>query len=283
MKTRICLVGATGRMGKVFVERVLHHAAGGEPIEVVFGLVEDGNAAIGTTLPGIALPIAAELSTPVSQNATQNIEQCNVIVDFSNPEGTHKALAIATEHKLPILVCTSGLGAEIEASIEQAKSETLVIRASNTSVGVNVMLQLVRDAALALGEDFDIEISEIHHNTKRDAPSGTALALAQEVTKSRTSISLEDNLISGRFGMSGSRGHNELGVFSMRGGDVAGEHTVYFFGSGERLEITHRSTTPRIFADGAIRAARWLVEAKAANRPNGQYTMSDVLGLNRDS
>ena len=271
MNIKICLFGATGRMGHEVVASALRLAQTGEKVEVTIGVVEPGNVSIGKTIQGIKLPIVTD--------ASKDIAQCNVIVDFSTPEGAHQALALAAEHHIPVLICTSGLGPEVESSIAQAKTETLVIRASNTSVGVNVMMRLVKEAVLALGEGFDIEISEIHHNMKRDAPSGTALALAQAIVDSRGNISLEDNLITGRFGITGKRNPNELGLFSIRGGDVAGEHTVYFLGAGERLEITHRASTPRNFADGALRAAQWLVQAKEAHKPNGLYTMSDVLGL----
>lgn len=267
---KICLVGASGRMGREIVRSIEElSATSQEKPEVVAGIVEEGNAAVENSLEGIKYKISTGWCADYSE--------CNVIIDFSNPEGSLLALRLAAQHKLPILVCTTGLGPAHESAIRETSQIVPVIRASNTSVGVNVMLQLVQDATRALVEGFDIELTEIHHRMKKDAPSGTALALANKITEARGRGPLSDIMLTGRSGNTGERTKEEIGVLALRGGDVSGEHTVFFFGNGERLEITHRATNRRIFADGAVKAALWLV--KQAKRGPGLFSMADVLGL----
>jgi len=269
LKTKLAIIGITGRMGREILSAVQRrNAEGEEQISVVAGIVEPGNVFVGDQLAGVDFPITDDWSSEFTD--------VNAIVDFSSPEGARKAISLSREQKIPAVICSTGLSQELEDEVRELSNEVLVLRATNTSVAVNVMFDLVRNAASMLGKDYDVEIVEVHHRGKRDAPSGTALTLAQEVAEVRN-LSLEDDLVTGRFGMTGARKDNEIAVLALRGGDVAGEHTVYFFGAGERLEITQRSSNRGIFAEGAIRAAQWLVNKKASGVRSGLFSMRDVL------
>ncbi len=196
------------------------------------------------------------------------IEACDVLVDFSAPAACAVLAPICAENACAYVCASTGMG-EVEAvALDAASKKVPVLVAANLSVGVNVLRELVRDAAARLGTDFDVEIFEVHHKHKRDAPSGTAYWLGEAVREARSDL----KEIDARAGLDASRNPDSLGYAVARGGDVAGEHTVFFFGDGERLELTHRSTTPDIFARGALRAAAWL-----AGRPPGRYHMRDVL------
>ncbi len=192
----------------------------------------------------------------------------DVVVDFTAPAALGGHLALCLERGLPLVVGTTGLRPEDHAAIDAAARQIPVLQAANTSVGVNTLLELVRRAALLVGAGFDLEIVEAHHRGKRDAPSGTALALLAALQEARPGA----QGVFARHGDIGARTAEEIGVQTLRGGDVVGEHTVFMYGAGERLELSHRATDRGIFADGALRAAEWLV-----GRPAGRYRMSDVL------
>lgn len=265
---RICLVGATGRMGVEVIKACDDYSlSSGKKVVVYAGLVDEGDPHVGTAFCGISLPLAATWE--------EAFDQSDVIIDFSSPEGTLRAIAGAKRKATPLLVCTTGLTEEHDSQLLLLAGDAPVIRASNTSVGVNVMLELVREAATMLGADFDVEMVEVHHRYKQDAPSGTALSLASAIDEVR-GFKLEENLVTGRFGRTGERRKEELAVMSLRGGDVAGDHTVFFFGNGERIEITHRASNRSVFALGALRAACWLVEQNSKGN-SGIFTMKDVL------
>ena len=265
---RILLVGASGRMGREVVASVQRKAQTGEKITVVGGLVDERDGELGKNLAGIPGVLRAEWNS--------EFESANVIVDFSGPGGTKKAISIAGERKIPLLICTTGLSKEIRAAAEKVAQLVPVIIASNTSVGVNALFKLVYQATQMVGLDFDVEISETHHKMKKDAPGGTALSLGEQVAKARGE-DLRDILVEGRSGAEALRKKGELGINAVRGGDVVGEHTVYFFGAGERIELTHRATSRAIFADGAVRAAQWLVGAVKAGKSAGMFSMADVI------
>jgi 4-hydroxy-tetrahydrodipicolinate reductase len=197
----------------------------------------------------------------------------DVFVDFSVPEAVEEHLAAARRANKPILVGTTGLSAEHQALIDAAAGEVAVIYAANTSLGVNLLAFLVRETAARLGEDWDVEICEMHHRMKADAPSGTALMLGRAAAEARggTLDSLAD---CGRDGITGPREPGRIGFAALRGGSVAGEHQVIFAAEGERLELGHRAEGRAIFARGAVEAALWLV-----GKPAGRYTMADVLSL----
>ena len=194
-------------------------------------------------------------------------------VDFSAPDALDKHLRIARSAGKPILIGTTGLEPGHHALIEEAAGEIAVIYAANTSLGVNLLVHLVAEAAARLGEEWDLEIVEMHHRLKADAPSGTALMLGRAAAKAR-GTRLDEAAVRGRDGNTGPREPGAIGFASLRGGSVAGDHVAIFAGQGERLELGHRAESRAIFASGALEAALWLV-----GKPPGLYRMADVLGL----
>jgi 4-hydroxy-tetrahydrodipicolinate reductase len=212
------------------------------------------------------------LGVKVGGELPPDLGGAQVAIDFSRPDLSVRALNVCRAARVPIVIGTTGHGAEFEARVAAASRDVAVLVAPNTSIGVAVAQELVRIAARALPAEFDIEIVEAHHKHKLDAPSGTALALADSAAKARGLDPLADTL-TGRTGQ-GQRRSGEIGIASIRAGDIVGAHTVLFAGSGERLTVGHEATDRSIFALGAIRAAAWL----AAQEP-GRYTMANVLGL----
>jgi 4-hydroxy-tetrahydrodipicolinate reductase len=212
----------------------------------------------------------------------------DVYIDFTTPDATERAARFVMDpggRAAAAVIGTTGLGSAAQAAVDTLSARAPVIHAPNFSLGVNVLLGLAERAARALGPAFDLEVVEIHHRHKRDAPSGTALALAAALQRGRTGGRIGDEAGAqagaqamtrrlSREGDVGPRSDDEIGVMAVRGGDVAGEHTAYLLGPDERVEITHRAGSRAIFAAGALHAALWL-----AGRPPGRYTMSDVLGL----
>ncbi|MFC7498445.1 4-hydroxy-tetrahydrodipicolinate reductase [Enterovirga sp. GCM10030262] len=196
----------------------------------------------------------------------------DVFIDFSAPDALEKHLGEAVAAGKPIVIGTTGLTAEHQRMIDDAAMRTAVLQAANTSLGVNLLAHLVRETAARLGEDWDIEIVEMHHRHKKDAPSGTGLLLGKAAAEGR-GVDLDAVADRGRDGM-GEREPGRIGFASLRGGSVAGDHQVVFAGEGERIELGHRAESRSIFAQGAIRAALWL-----AGKPPARYTMNDVLGL----
>ena len=217
--------------------------------------------------------IGSEVFAGVTASADldASLADADVYIDFTTPEATRRAAERAAERGVAAIIGTTGLDQAAERAIEKLAERAPLVAAANFSLGVNVLLGLAERAARALTPGFDAEIVEIHHRHKRDAPSGTALALAAAVAAG-SNIALDNRL--SREGDVGARSDGELGVLAVRGGDVTGEHTAYFLGPGERLELTHRANSRRIFAEGALHAARWI-----AGKPAGRYGMSDVLGL----
>lgn len=249
---KVCVVGGAGRMGR----RVLDICASSSDLLAVSILVRPEDSV--DKLDGIR----------IETDARQAFTDVDVVIDFSAPPSVDKTIPAAVELGVGYVLASTGLSIEAEETLKDASKEIPLIVASNCSLGVNVLSALVETAARALS-GFDIEIFEIHHNQKRDAPSGTALTLAEAVTRARPL-----KVTTTRSGNDDVRSGDSLGVVAARGGDVAGEHTVFYFGDGERLELTHRATSPIIFAQGALKAAQWLSEKDA-----GLYTMRDVLGL----
>lgn len=197
--------------------------------------------------------------------------EADVIVDFSHPALLCQVAAFAQRRRLPLVIGTTGLPDDLTAQLEQASRDIPICQAANFSLGVNLMLRLVGEAAAILGEDFDIEICEMHHGRKLDAPSGTALALGESVTRARN-LDASDSAVFDRSRHRIPRSPAEVGYQSIRGGDVAGEHTVFFLGQGERLELTHRATERAIFARGALLAARHLID-----QPPGMVEFIDLV------
>jgi 4-hydroxy-tetrahydrodipicolinate reductase len=197
----------------------------------------------------------------------------DAVVDFTGPAATTAHATLAAQAHVAHVIGTTGLEAEHVAAIEAAARHTVVVRGSNMSLGVNLLFDLVRQVAARLDDVYDIEIVEMHHRHKVDAPSGTALSLAEAAAEGR-GVTLADVADRGRDGITGARLRGHIGMAALRGGDVAGEHTVVFAADGERLELSHRCTDRGIFARGAVRAALW-----GRNQPPGLYGMADVLGL----
>jgi 4-hydroxy-tetrahydrodipicolinate reductase len=197
----------------------------------------------------------------------------DVFVDFSVPEAVEEHLRTARSAGKPILIGTTGLAPGHHSMIEEAAAEIAVIQAANTSLGINLLSHLVREAAARLGEDWDLEIVEMHHRLKVDCPSGTALMLGRAAAEGRR-VDLDSTADRGRDGMVGARQPGRIGFASLRGGTVAGDHQVIFASESERIELGHRAESRAIFARGAIEAGLWL-----AGKPAGRYAMADVLGL----
>ncbi|MGI9310244.1 MAG: 4-hydroxy-tetrahydrodipicolinate reductase, partial [bacterium] len=213
---------------------------------------------------------AGESGVPVRADADAEFD---VMVEFTTPAATLEHVEICRRLRRAIVIGTTGLDAQAEARVVEAARDIPLILAANTSVGVNLCLALAETAASAIGALTDIEIVEAHHRDKVDAPSGTALALGRAVA-APLGKHLDRDGVFARHGHTGARKTGAIGFSTIRGGDIAGEHSVLFIGDGERIEITHRATDRRIFADGAIKAAKWL-----SQQPPGLHTMRDVLGL----
>ena len=248
---RIVIIGAAGRMG-----RAIREAMQEWPDTVLAGAVDrEASAAAGITT-----------------NLEALLPGADVVIDFSSPQSTAANLAACARHGTAVLVGTTGLGPEALAAAAAASARVPVIVAANTSLGVTLLVDLVRAAARALPADFDIEIIEGHHRHKKDSPSGTALALGRAAAAGRGQ-DLETAMAAERRGESPRRS-GEIGFAVVRGGDIVGDHTVLFAGSGERVSVSHQATDRSIFARGALRAASWLV-----GRAPGRYEMVDVIGL----
>lgn len=249
----IGVLGCTGRVGALLVAE-LQARNFGDHVALAGGTVRRGVA------PGTGFFMTAE--------ADQLFARADVLIDFTRPEATARHVWLAAKNHKPLVIGTTGLGPGQEQEIRDAAKETAIVYAANMSIGVNLLLALVEQAAAKLGPEWDIEIAETHHRHKVDAPSGTALALGRAAAKGR-GVTLDP--VTGR---EGKRERGAIGFAVQRGGDVVGEHTVTFFADGERLELGHKASNRALFAKGAIRAALW-----AADRPHGLYTMRDVLGL----
>lgn len=249
---RIVIVGMAGRMGRTILQ-----LAKEQGIEVVAGVEAPGHPFLGKELEGVK----------VMDDLKQVIDETDVVVDFSRPEATVNSAQICAEARKPLVAGTTGLSEEQLQVLKSASSSVAVLWAPNMSWGVN-LINLMLEKFAGFLSDFDVEIVEIHHRGKKDAPSGTAKLFASTLKK----VLGRDKLIFGREGFS-PKGE-EIGVFAVRGGDVVGEHTIYFLGDGERIEIIHRASSRRTFAAGALKAAKWII-----SQPPGFYSMRDVLGL----
>jgi len=262
--TRVVVTGVTGRMGSLLV-KLARTTAG--------FVVAGGTERPGTSAVGLDVGLAAHggpLEVVTSASLEQAVVGADVVIDFTTPEASLAHARVCASLKVPLVVGSTGFSSEAKAQMAEAAKSIPMVMAPNMSVGVNLMIDLVAQLAKRLGDDFDIDIVETHHRHKRDAPSGTALRLAEEMVKA-TGRSSSD-IRTSRVGEIGERPRREIGVQTLRGGDVVGEHTVFFFGDGERLEVSHRASNREQFGRGALRAAKWVV-----GRPAGLYDMSHVL------
>ena len=266
--TNFVVCGAAGRMGRLILA-ILRDTP---DATVVAAIEAAGQPAIGRDAGEVAG--GAAIGVPITSDYSAAAKPDTVTLDFTIAEAAIDHLRVASNAGAAIVVGTTGFSKDVRAEAEALGGKTRTIIAPNMSVGVNVLVRLVEEAAKLLGSGFDPEIFEIHHRQKVDAPSGTALALAQAVARA-TNRDLTKAAIYGREGMVGKRTDAELGVVAARGGDVIGDHTVYFLGMGERLELSHRAQSRECLARGAVRAGLWL----AKQSKQGLYSMADVLGL----
>lgn len=237
-------------------------------------LLNGSKGRMGRTIAGLADEMDATIfaATDAGDDPSRQVGGCDVIIDFSTHQATGTLLELATKHSKPIVIGTTGHGADEKKHLLALAAKVPCVWAGNFSVGVNLLFALTRRAVAALGSDYDTEVIEMHHRFKKDAPSGTAARLLEIILEERK-LSV-DALRHGRTGITGERQPTEVGVHALRGGDVVGDHTVLFAALGERLELTHKASDRGIFARGAIRAAQWVTR-----QPPGIYDMQDVLGL----
>ena len=263
----IIVCGAAGRMGSTIVR------LGQESPEIkLVGAVEfPGSPAIGKDAGEIAG--VGNLGVAISDEIVHLLKDDRVIIDFTQPKASLSFLRAAVEKSAPMVLCTTGFDKAEVAEIEKLAPRTRVVFSANMSIGVNLFLSILGNVAKTLGDDYDVEIVETHHRFKKDAPSGTALALGRVIANA-LNRDLDAVAVSGRKGIVGERTQKEIALLSIRSGDVVGDHTVSFGGLGERIEFTHRAHNRENFARGALRAAQWIV-----SQPKGLYSMQDVLGL----
>ena len=248
-----------GRMGICVRETLSEHDA----LAVGAAIDAPDHPAQGTTQSGVSL----------AADCVAAAERCSVAISFSLPAPTLELLRACEDAQIPAVIGTTGFSAEHRVEIDRIAARIPLVLAANFSVAVNVLFRLVREASTLVGSGYDAEVIELHHNQKVDAPSGTALALGRAVAEGRGD-DFEKVALRDRDGITGPRPEGAIGLQALRGGDVAGEHTVLLIGGGERLELSHRASTREHFARGAVRAAEWVL-----GRPAGTYDMQDVLGL----
>ncbi|MFP5306998.1 MAG: 4-hydroxy-tetrahydrodipicolinate reductase [Gammaproteobacteria bacterium] len=267
-RTRIAVLGATGRMGRAVIEATMQSS---QTVALGAAIERSGHADLGRDTG--ALIGLADSGVAVCDDAAACAPAYDVLVDFTRPEGTLAALAVCVAAGKGMVIGTTGFSAAQKAQIDAAARRIPICMAANFSVGVNLCLKLLEEAARVLDDGFDIEIVEAHHRHKVDAPSGTALAMGEAVARG-AGRTLADVAVYAREGHTGPRPEKAIGFATLRGGDVVGDHTVMFLGDGERVEITHKASSRQNFARGAVRAAAWL-----HGKPPGLYSMRDVLGL----
>jgi 4-hydroxy-tetrahydrodipicolinate reductase len=253
---KVGVYGANGRVGQLLVKN----------------LIEDPETEVVALCARDRIDYHAPEGSVVTNDAKIFLDSCEAVIDFTLPEATEALLKAAIDRPKPLVIGTTGLNDAQRALLEEASEIMPILYATNMSAGIALLKKLVQMTAEKLG-DFDIEIVEQHHRYKKDAPSGTALTLAEFAAKGR-GLDLEKVRVSGRDGMTGERTKDEIGVMAIRGGDVVGRHTVGFYNDGEFLELNHTATSRETFSKGAVRACKWLV-----NQPAGLYDISDCLGL----
>lgn len=265
---KIGVLGGAGRMGQMIAREVL---SGKHKAKIVAAVEHKKSWAIGKDIGGILGMDATGIT--VTTNKDEAFHEADVLIDFTTPDGTLEHAEMAYRHGKALVVGTTGLSSAEMAAIKTASKKAPMLQAANMSVGVNLLLSMVEHMAQMLDEEYDIEIFEAHHRHKVDAPSGTAYALGIAAARGR-GVKLEDAIIPARFGQIGARPPGSIGFQVFRGGDVVGDHTVTFAGTGERIELSHKASDRSLFAKGAVRAALWLAQQKP-----GFYSMKDVLGL----
>jgi len=263
---RVAIAGASGRMGRMLIEAVGAaddlQVAGALDVAGSLSLGQDAAAFLGRT-SGVA----------ITADTRAGLAGAQVLIDFTRPEGTLVHLAVCQQLGVKAVIGTTGFSDAQKAQIAEHAKHIAIMMSPNMSVGVNVVLKLLDTAARAMSHGYDIEVVEAHHRHKVDAPSGTALAMGEAVARA-LGRDLKDCAVYAREGITGERDPSTIGFATIRGGDIVGDHTVLFAGTGERVEITHKASSRATFAQGAVRAARFL-----ASRSSGLYGMNDVLGI----
>ena len=263
----VAVAGASGRMGHMLIEAIAQSA----DCKLSGALDVPGSASIGLDAAGFSGQPSGVL---IDADIRHGLKNARVLIDFTRPEGTMAHLPVCRDMGVKLVIGTTGFSDAQKAEILEAAKTIAIVMAPNMSVGVNVTLKLLELAAKSLSTGYDIEIIETHHRHKVDAPSGTALKMGEVVAKA-LGRDLKGHAVFAREGITGARDPLAIGFSAIRGGDIVGDHTVMFAGIGERIEITHKSSTREGYAEGSLRAARFL-----ADKPNGLFDMFDVLNLN---
>jgi 4-hydroxy-tetrahydrodipicolinate reductase len=264
---KIAIAGASGRMGIALIKALATHPT----LELTaVGIRSGGGALARSHFEAAGVSFANEL---ITEQTAQLFEAADAVIDYTAPENTVGLAGLAALHRKILVSGTTGLSSAQKEALIRAGESTRIVWSANMSVGVNLLMALVEQAAAKLGPDADIEIVEMHHRHKVDAPSGTALALGESAARGRD-VNLADVAVRTRDGITGARKEGTIGFASLRGGDVIGDHSVIFASQGERLELSHKASDRDIFAKGALVAAEWV-----AAKPNGFYTMRDVVKL----
>jgi 4-hydroxy-tetrahydrodipicolinate reductase len=264
---RLVVVGAAGRMGRMLIRAV----ADAEGCRLVGAIEREGSDALGQDA-GLLSGTAAS-GVAVTDDPLPVFAQADGVLDFTTPAASVAFADLAAQARIVHVIGTTGLGEADFARLEAAARHARLVQSGNMSLGVNLLAGLVRKVAATLGEEFDIEILEMHHRMKVDAPSGTALLLGEAAAQGRA-VALKERSVRSRDGHTGARQPGDIGFATLRGGSVVGDHTVLFAGAGERIELSHKAEDRALFARGAVRAALWAFDQKP-----GYYTMADVLGL----
>ena len=263
---RIAIAGASGRMGQMLAQAVTD----ADDCQLAGALDVADSVLIGNDATGF---LGQASGVVIQSDLHAGLKNAQVLIDFTRPEGTMAHIKVCRELGVKMVIGTTGFSEAQKADIQAASQDIAIVMAPNMSVGVNVTLKLLEMAAVALAEDYDIEIIEAHHRHKVDAPSGTALKMG-EVIAQALGRDLKQCAVFDRQGHTGARPDNAIGFSTIRGGDIVGDHTVLFAGTGERIEITHKSSSRSTYAEGSLRAARFL-----AGQQHGLFDMFDVLGL----
>jgi 4-hydroxy-tetrahydrodipicolinate reductase len=266
--SNIAIFGANGRMGRVLVDAINQNTNS----HLSAATVRASSSLVGADVGELAG--IGKIGVLLECDLSSRIDDIDIVIDFTLPAALNEHLAFCIRHKLPIVIGTTGLNTEQKSALVDAAKHIPIVFAANYSVGVNLLLNLVRQTASVMGQSADIEIIETHHRFKKDAPSGTAMAIG-EVIADELGRDLGQCAVYGREGETGERDQQTIGFATVRAGDVIGDHTVLFADIGERLEITHKASSRLTFAKGAVKAANWLVQ-----QPAGLYNMADVLGFN---
>lgn len=269
MTLKIAIVGAGGRMGRNLIQAVQNI----DGVELGAALERQGSSLIGSDAGEVAG--IGHLGVKITESLAEQADCFDVLIDFTRPEGTLAHLQFCVAHQKKMIIGTTGFDDAGKQAIKEASEKIGIVFASNYSVGVNLVFKLLEKAAKVMGDYCDIEVIEAHHRHKVDAPSGTALSMGEHIAKT-LGRDLKTHGVFAREGITGERKRDEIGFATIRAGDVVGEHSVWFADEGERVEIAHKASSRMTFANGAVRAAKWL-----ADKNNGLFDMTDVLNLNQ--